>query len=287
VNDPDPVDGRDGGLDLPAPTSAPFVLAVGLTAVFAGVVTHPAVSVMGVLLAAVGATGWWRQVLPVEQHERVPLAPEKGRARPVQPIAGAVDHLRVGAGGHRLRLPVRVTPFRTGIPAGLAGGAAMAAVACAYGVLFFGSPWYPINLLSAVILPSLDVAPVSRLRELSVAGLLVGTVLHGALSTFVGLLYAAVLPMLPNRPVVWGGLVAPLLWSGLVWGSLGIVDPTLNARISWTWFLVSQVAFGVVAGLVVARSTPVTTTQFPSLEGRTDLDASGAGPDEADGEGER
>jgi hypothetical protein len=128
-----------------------------------------------------------------------------------------------------------------------------------------------------VILPSLGNADLAHLREFSLAGLLVGIGLHGSLSVFVGLLYAAVLPMLPNRPILWGGLVAPLLWSGLVWASLGIVNPTLNARISWPWFVLSQIAFGVAAGLVVARSAKVPTLQSASLEGRADLDAAPRG----------
>jgi hypothetical protein len=210
-------------------------------------------------------------VLPVERHERLALAPA---AKPAPSVGEAAEPLRVGAEGHRLRLPVEVTPFRVGLPAGLVGGAAMAVVACAFGVLFFGSPWYPINLLSAVIVPSLGAAGVAQLREFSPAGLLVGIVLHGTLSAFVGLLYAAVLPMLPKRPILWGGLVAPLLWSGLVWASLGIVNPTLDARISWPWFVASQVAFGVAAGLIVARSAKIPTPQSASVAER-------AGPDDA------
>jgi hypothetical protein len=278
VDEPKEPRERRDAVELPAPTGAPFVLAVGLTLAFAGIVTNPAVSVAGLLLALVGAAGWWRQVLPVERHERLALAPAERRAKPERPAGEAAQPLKVGAEGHRLRLPVEVTPFRVGLPAGLVGGAAMAVVACAFGVLFFRSPWYPINLLSAVILPSLGAADVARLREFSLAGLLVGIALHGTLSVFVGLLYAAVLPMLPKRPILWGGLVAPLLWSGLVWASLGFVDPTLAARISWPWFVASQVAFGAAAGLIVARSAKIPTPQSASLAERADRDDGKAEP---------
>jgi hypothetical protein len=51
--------------------------------------------------------------------------------------------------------------------------------------------------------------------------------------------------------------VGPLLWSGGVWASLGLVDPALNQRIEWVAFLVSQVAFGLTVGWVVGRSERV------------------------------
>jgi hypothetical protein len=35
----------------------------------------------------------------------------------------------------------------------------------------------------------------------------------------------------------------------------------LDEHIAWGWFLVSQVMFGIVAGLVVARNERVRTTQ--------------------------
>jgi hypothetical protein len=134
-----------------------------------------------------------------------------------------------------------------------------------------------------VILPSLGAADIARLRDFSLAGLLVGIGVHGTLSAFVGLLYAAVVPMLPNRPILWGGLVAPLLWSGLVWASLGVVNPTLNARISWPWFVVSQIAFGMAAGLIVARSTKIPTLQSTPFEERSGLDGTDRRADGDDG----
>jgi len=62
---------------------------------------------------------------------------------------------------------------------------------------------------------------------------------------------------------VLGGLFAPLVWTGLLYNILDIVDPTLNQRIDWGWFLASQIAFGIVAGLVVVRQMRVPTWQFP------------------------
>ena len=67
--------------------------------------------------------------------------------------------------------------------------------------------------------------------------------------------------MLPRRPVLLGGIVAPVLWTGLLHSTMGIVNPVLDEHIAWGWFLVSQIMFGIVAGLVVARQERIRTTQ--------------------------
>ena len=54
--------------------------------------------------------------------------------------------------------------------------------------------------------------------------------------------------------MVWAGFVAPALWTALVWSTLGLVNPVLNQRIEWPWFVASQVAFGLAAGWVIART---------------------------------
>ena len=92
-----------------------------------------------------------------------------------------------------------------------------------------------------------------------------------------GLLYAVILPMLPRRHMVWGGVVAPLLWTGLIWAVLGVVNPALNARIDWPWFIASQIAFGLVAGLVISRAVPVATMQTWPLAARAGVEVTGMG----------
>ena len=58
---------------MPAPTAWPIILAFGATLLFAGIVTNPGVSVLGGVLMVFGATGWFRQVLPREMHEHLPV----------------------------------------------------------------------------------------------------------------------------------------------------------------------------------------------------------------------
>ena len=259
---------------LPAPTVWPMVVALGLTLVGAALVTHVVVGIVGLALALIGGVGWWYQVLPEEQVEHVPLAPLGERAKPVVRVSAAVEHLELGEAGHRVRLPIEVQPLSAGVKGGLVGGVAMAAVALAYGVLLQRSLWYPINVLSAVAMPSMARADVPELRAFNATALVLGIGAHGIVSILVGLLYAAILPMLPRRHALWGGLIAPLLWTGFLWALLALRNPVLAARVDWSWFVVSQIAFGLVAGFVVARATPIATMQTWPLQVRAGMHVS-------------
>ena len=122
------------GLLLPAPTPAPMLFALGLSLIFAGLVTHWLVASTGFFLGLAGAYAWWRQVLPNERHVRIPLQGPEERARPVEVRLGAVDHLHLGEAGHRVRLPADMPPYAAGLRGGVAGGVAMALVATAWSV---------------------------------------------------------------------------------------------------------------------------------------------------------
>jgi hypothetical protein len=204
---------------------------------------------------------WFREVLPHERHETV--AVESTFEFPTT-IAQNVARLDLGEIRHRARLPIEIHPVSSGIKGGLAGSVAMAALATLYG-LTQGSVWYPINLLAAGASASMARLSPEALKQFSALGLLLGTVIHVFTSAMVGLLYGVMLPMFPRRPILLGGVIAPLLWTGLLRSVLGIVNPTLDGLIDWRWFTASQVAFGVVAGLVVTRTATVQTWQFESF----------------------
>jgi hypothetical protein len=158
---------------------------------------------------------------------------------------------------------------------GLVGGVAMAVVALAYGLIAQRSLWYPVNLLAAAAMPGMARASVAELRAFSGAALVIGLVAHTLTSMLVGLLYAVILPMLPRRHMLWGGLIAPLLWTGLLWALLGAINPALNARVDWVWFIASQIAFGLATGFVVSRAHPVATMQTWPLAARAGVQATG------------
>jgi hypothetical protein len=84
------------------------------------------------------------------------------------------------------------------------------------------------------------------------------------------------IPMFPRRPILLGGLVAPILWSGLLHSILDIVDPVLNRRIDWLWFVLSQVGFGIVAGIVVSRQERVHTWQHLPFALRAGVETTGS-----------
>lgn len=271
-------------IELPAPTAWPFILAFGATLLFAGLVTSMSVSVLGAALALSGCVGWFRAVFPHTQEETVAVVPEDIRLTTDRQV---VERIPVLADQLRAWLPVRTYPISAGVKGGLAGSIAMAVLACAYGVLKAGSVWYPINLLAAVVYrESLRLGP-AQLYSFHADAFAIAFILHGLVSIFVGLLYGAMLPMFPRRPIVLGGLIAPVLWSGLLYTILGLLNPLLANHIDWFWFVASQVAFGIVAGLVVVRQESIPTRENVSFVLRAGIEAPGTLPPRESGEERR
>jgi len=152
---------------------------------------------------------------------------------------------------------------------------AMAVLAMLYGVLSHTSIWYPINLLAAGFFPAAATDTTAEIAAFHLRAFLIAVPIHLITSLLVGLLYGAMLPMLPRRPVLLGGFIAPILWSGLIHSILGIVNPVLNQRIDWVWFVASQFAFGIVAGIVVSWQGRIRTLQQLPLAIRSGMEASG------------
>jgi len=268
-------------IEVPAPTAWPFLLALGVALLFAGLVTSTSVSYLGAVLSVAGSVGWFRDVLPREHEEAVPILAEDIRLTTGRRV---VERLPVLPDQLRAWLPVHTYPISAGVKGGLAGSIAMAVLACAYGVLKVGSIWYPINLLAAVAYRESSRLGPSQLYSFHADAFAIAFVLHGVVSIFVGLLYGAMLPMFPRRPIVLGGLIAPALWSGLLYTILGLLNPLLASHIDWLWFIASQVAFGIVAGLVVVRQPSFPTRENVAFVLRAGIEAPGTMPPRDGGE---
>lgn len=248
-------------IEMPAPTAFPVVLALGVGLGIAGMVTSPWVTLVGVCMALYAAVGWFHQVLPVEQHEAVPVSREVveiGRSkRQVARTAGSPSHRQVQ--------PMEIFSLWAGVKGGAAGGVAMIVPAVLYGLLKYHSPWYAVNLLAAGGFPSWDNQSAAFFSEFHWQGVLAASAIHGVSCLLVGVLYAAILPIFPKHPILTAGFLVPLFWTSLLYGVLGLVSPVLNQRIDWLWFIPSQLAFGLVTGYVVNRSVHVRSQDFREL----------------------
>ncbi|HUN85949.1 MAG TPA: hypothetical protein VMU48_16340 [Terracidiphilus sp.] len=262
---------QEGSVRLPAPTAWPIVLAFGCTLAVAGLVTDSGISILGAALMLTGSIGWFRQVLPHEQHEEVPVL---DLPVTIASSRALVEHIRLGP-EHRAHLPIETYPVTSGIKGGIAGGIAMIVPALIYGLIAQHSIWYPVNLLGGAGVAHWRNPTTADIAAFHWQGLLVAIVIHSITCLLVGLLYGAMLPMLPRRPVLLGGILAPVLWTGILHSFMGIINPALASHIAWGWFLVSQVTYGLTAGIVVSRQERIPTGQSMSFAERLGIEAPG------------
>jgi len=266
-HDPDSV-------ELPTPTAWPVITAFGMTLMVAGLVTNFFISAVGFVVALFGAVGWFTDVFPHPKHVPVPVVPEDQRPKPIHSAGRVVRMLDVGNVPNRAHIPTEVHPYRVGVLGGLAGAFVMAVLACGFGLFKYGSIWYPINLMAAVGVPTLAELPLEALKSFRLDGLIVGSIAHLSVSVSVGLLYAVMVPMFPRKQEwFWGGIAIPLMWTGLIYATIRMVSPQLQAGVDWPWFVFCQVAFGLVCGYIVFKSGKVETMQTWSLAARLGVES--------------
>jgi hypothetical protein len=249
------------GVLLPVPTAWPMVLALGVSLVIAGMVTHWVISALGVILVLRSSVGWFSEVLPHEHHAAVAAIVE---VIPITSTRAAREKLPTGE-DHRKLLPVETFTIWAGLKGGIAGGIAMVIPATIFSLLRYHSLWYAANLLAAGGFVSWAGASPEFLAQFHPMGLLAALGIHALTSVLVGLLYGAMLPMFPRWPILTAGFIAPFLWTGILHSALGVISPILNERIEWGWFVASQIAFGLVCGFVVNLQVKVRTPQFQAL----------------------
>jgi hypothetical protein len=246
----------DTTIEVPQPTAAPIVVSLGLALCGAGLAMGLILLFAGAAMLLVGVGMWLGQLIPGHghAHEVVTTAVSPASvARPPQ----SVEHLVAGKPGYRLRLPEKVHPISAGIKGGIAGGIVMPLPALAYGIWSGHGIWYVINLLSGIVLPGIDNLTVAELEQFRPTLLIVSILVHAVMSLVFGLLYGVLMPTLPRvpQPIAWGALLMPLLWTAVSYLLMGAVNPALREGVDWPWFVVSQFVFGVVAAVVVTRSS--------------------------------
>ncbi len=259
---------------LPAPTAWPFLMALGVVLGGAALVMNPWIGALGAVLAVAGAVGWFREVLPHEAHENVPV---KTEVVSFHPAPGRVARIELSE-RHRAQLPLETFPISSGIKGGIAGGIAMVIPAELYSIARYHSLWYVVNLLGGAGVGNWQTPTMEQMTHFRLSAFLTANIIQGATTLLVGLLYGAMLPIWPKRPILLGGLIGPVLWSGLLYSTLGIVNPFLAARIDWWSFAASQVMFGLVAGYTVTRLGNIKRLAQAPLSIRLGLESPGLQP---------
>ncbi len=257
IPQPEPA-GEPDSLVMPKPTVAPLVLALGMTLLALGLAASPAFLVVGGLILISGLLMWVSQLLPGSGHFHERLVEPPLRAKPVTALTGAVEHLRSGMPGYRLRMPAEVHPISAGIKGGILGGIVMTFPATIYGILSGHGIWYPANLLAGMVLPGVDRMTTPQLEQFRFSLLFLAVIIHAVNSLIFGMIYGVLLPTLPRlpRPMAWGGLLIPILWTAVSFGLIGLVNPLQRRGLDWPSFIAAQFVFGIAAALAIlsARS---------------------------------
>jgi hypothetical protein len=240
-------------VEMPKPTVAPMVLSAGLLLLAAGVVFGTAFLIVGGVVLFGGLGIWIASLVPGRGHFHEELVEPAMRPKPVIGVAGAVEQLGPGIAGYRMQLPLKVHPISAGVRGGIHGGLVMPLPALIYGLVSGHGLWYPVNLLAGMVLPDVGLMSLPQLESFHLSFLIAAIVIHAVISVSLGLMYGVLLPMLPSipKPMAWGGLLMPLLWTAVSFSLMGIVNPALQSGVDWPSFVLSQFIFGVAAALVV------------------------------------
>ena len=152
--------------------------------------------------------------------------------------------------------PEWVYPYSAGILGGLIGAVGVAVVGLGYGV-YSGNVWLPVNVVAAAVMRSLQSRPTTALGDFDPAALIVGLLIHAAMSITLGLMFAFILPALPGRPLYWGPVIGPLLWVGAYVAALPLINPVMVRNLEIISFTMANALFGVLLGWWIDRTPMV------------------------------
>jgi hypothetical protein len=239
-------------IEMPKPTVAPLVLALGIALMAMGLAASLAFLLVGVVVFIAGLAMWISQLLPGRGHWHEPRVAPSLRPQPIVPAPGEVQRLRHGVPGYRLRLPVKVHPVSAGVKGGFVGGLLMPLPALVYGLMSGHGIWWPVNLLAGMVIPGVGGMSANELEQFNPWLLIAGILIHIVVSLVLGLIYGVLLPTLPDfrKPLAWGALLMPLLWTAASYVAFSVMNPAIRDGVAWFWFVISQLIFGVVAAIV-------------------------------------
>jgi len=242
-------------LEMPKPTAAPLVLALGVVLLAAGVVLGIAMTIVGGVLLLIGLGLWVASLLPGKGHFAEPLAEPDARPLAIHGATGMVEQMAEGKPGYRAQLPAMVHPVSAGVKGGILGGLVMPIPALIYSLATGHGVWYPANLLAGMVLPGLQDLSLAELEQFHFSYLIAAVFIHAAMSLVVGLAYGVLLPTLPHIPkeLAWGALLMPVLWTGFSFAAISLINPGFYHRLDWPSFIFAQFVFGVVAAVIVRR----------------------------------
>jgi len=202
-----------GTVNLPAPTAWPIHSCIRHHSTLAGLLTSASVSILGAILAVTGCVGLVPRCPPTEKEETVEV---KAEVTVVSTLRREVERLPIAPDLPRALLPLETYPVSAGIKGGW-----QAAWPWRYSHAFTvflkqRSIWYPINLLAATASAQSFHFCMTSLNTFHLSSFFPGGRHSSAHLLLVGLLYGAMLPMFPRRPILLGGVIAPILWTGLL-----------------------------------------------------------------------
>ena len=162
--------------------------------------------------------------------------------------------------GYRFQLPEKIHPISSGVKGGIVGGLVMPIPAL--GLRPHQWPWHlvPREPAGRDGRSRNQRCDRAQLEQFQLAALILAICIHATFSVAFGLFFGVVsptLPPLPGGPVIAGGVLMPLLWTGLCYGFMGIIDPLLEEHVNWLWFIASQVVYGLAMSIVVIKSEKV------------------------------
>jgi len=144
--------------------------------------------------------------------------------------------------------------LRDGLIAGAVAGLAMTVTMAIWGAITGNGIWYPVNLIAATVMTSLQTAPIEELRTFMPVAALVGTLIHFVISVALGLVFDLLLPTLPGHPMVWALIIGPLLWIAAEFAILPILNERMGEAIAPQTFIVAHIIYSVVMGYIILRS---------------------------------